>query len=128
MLTTLKGKLFAAACVVFLLSLGTQYGPQVLGKSHVTKAVIVEETNQRSSLPISQRITLLTAPDIGVEVVDQDIVGPDKKPPPELVPFLKAASGKPLPQLAKKWASGQTTSTDCPLTMDKLKEAVNYAK
>jgi hypothetical protein len=122
----MKPKIFAAACLLFLLSLSLQYGGDLVGaKSKVLKAVIVEEGSMRSSLPQQQIITLMKASSLGVYVVDQDIVGPDKKTPPaDLVPFLNAAKGKQLPQLARKWSNGRTTSVACPVPFEKLKEAV----
>jgi hypothetical protein len=92
-------------------------------KSTVLRAVIVEESSARSKLPQAQIIAIQKAGSIGIDVVDQDVVGPDGKPPAELLSFLAAAKGKPLPQLARKWSNGRTTSVALPATFDKLKEA-----
>lgn len=123
----MRPKLFISACVLFLLSLSFQYGGDLVGaKGKVLKAVIVEESSMRSSLPDKSQIeAIMNASSIGILVVDQDVVGPDKKTPPtSLVPFLNAAKEKELPQLTRKWSSGRVTSVACPPTFEKLKEAV----
>jgi hypothetical protein len=91
-------------------------------KSTVLQAYIVEETSKRSTLPQEQIIAIQKASSIGIKPIDKDVVGPDNKPPAELIPFLKAAEGKQLPQLARKWSNGRTTSVAMPATFEKLKE------
>jgi hypothetical protein len=92
-------------------------------KSTVLQAVIVEESSDRSKLPHAQIVAILKASSIGIKVIDKDVIGPDGKTPAELLPFLKAAEGKQLPQLTRKWSNGRTTSVALPATFEKLKEA-----
>lgn len=91
-------------------------------KSTVVQAVIVEKSSDRSKLPQSQIIVIQKAGELGIKVVDQNVLDPAGNVPSVLAPFLAAAKGKPLPQLVRKWASGRITSVALPPSFDKLRE------
>jgi hypothetical protein len=92
--------------------------------SKIEKAWIVEETANRSALPQTQIIAIRKAETLGIKRIDPGDVPVNEAAKVELAAVLKAVGDKPLPQLARKWSNGRTTSVACPLTFDKLKEAV----
>jgi hypothetical protein len=93
--------------------------------SKPVQCVIVEESADRPKLPSSQIQALTAAPDMGVIVVDKDVLGKAKKPDPALQHYLDEAKGEPLPQLVRRWSNGRTTSVACPLTTEELRKAVS---
>jgi hypothetical protein len=78
------------------------------------------------SQPLSQNMVELfaKAPGLGIDVWDDDILGPGKKPSEEAKPFLDAytASGKELPVTVSKWPSGKYTVSECPKKLDELQK------
>jgi hypothetical protein len=88
------------------------------------RVVILRETSL--SQPLSQEMVILfaKAPEIGVAVWDDDVLGPDKKPSEEAKPFLDAytASGKELPVVVLKWSSNTYTVVACPTKLDELQK------
>lgn len=96
----------------------------IFGQGKVVQAWIVEETSTRSKLDQQQIIAIRKAETLGVKLVDPNDVPVNEKAKAELAAVLKAAAGKPLPLLVRKWSTGRMTAVACPATFDKLKEAL----
>jgi len=117
-----------AGSVFFLLLIAVAVVPWgkiggVVTPTAIEKAVIVEEAKLRPSLPSTQIIALLGAEELGVEVVDQNVVGPDKKTPADLAPFLEAAKTATLPAFVTK-RGAKYEAIPAPTTLTALKEAL----
>ena len=90
----------------------------------ITDAAIVRETGIDNPLTKEQVKLYAGAAEIGVKVLDKDILGPGKQPSAALKPFLDAAKDKPLPVLVLRWPGGSVTVESCPATFGELKARV----
>lgn len=93
-------------------------------KGTVVQAWIVEETSTRSKLPQSQIIAIRKAETLGIKLVDPGDDPTTEAAKAELAAVLKAAQGKPMPLLVRKWSNGRTTAIALPATFEELKGAM----
>ena len=119
-------------CIAIGLILGgllAQYGPVLIKWSPIApgaieRAAIIGETGGPTPLTKEQLAVIQRAPDCGVQVFDRDIVGPDRKPPPELVAMLDAVKDADGYRLVLLRTNGKVEVYPLPATIDELKGIV----
>ena len=122
------GMLIAVGLIVG--GLAMEYGPLALryipglDVAQPNAALIVRETALDKPLTKEQVKLFQLAPDFGVAVVDDDILGPGKQPSKQLQPFLDAAKGHELPVLVLGYPGGSVEVEPCPVTLEALKERI----
>lgn len=92
----------------------------------LTQAVVIYESSA-GPLTRAQVQVLTNAARWGVWIVDKDILGPGKRPSPQLAPFLKAIQGKPLPVLVCSYQTGEYVVHPLPETVAQLKELLHVS-
>jgi hypothetical protein len=118
------------ALVLIAAGLAVQYGLPNGATGTPTAVVIVEERADRPTLPAGQILLLqdvqlradLQAAGVQFACVDQNVKDADGNAPPELVPFLDAAKGLPLPVVAMRYSGGRIVCEPLPSDVAKLRE------
>lgn len=129
MAAKLRTVLIALAVGLILGGLVGEYGPAVwrllpVVNSEIKIAAIIGESGGQTKLAKEQVHVLMVAPDYGVKVIDRNVLGPDRKPPAELVPLLEAVKGETDYKLVILRKNGSVDVYPLPDTPAKLKELV----
>ena len=127
MAAKLRTVLIALAVGLILGGLVGEYGPVVwrllpIGDAEVKVAAIIGESGGQTKLTKEQLHVMMVAPDYGVKVIDRDVLGPDRKPPAELVPLLETVKGEIDYKLVILRKNGGVEVYPLPETPAKLKE------
>jgi len=125
----LRTVLIALAIGLILGGLVGEYGPAVwrllpVVNSEIKIAAIIGESGGQTKLAKEQVHVLMVAPDYGVKVIDRNVLGPDRKPPAELIPLLEAVENEADYKLVILRTNGSVDVYELPGTLDKLKELV----
>jgi ribosomal protein S28E/S33 len=123
----LQSWLWVLAIGMILGGLASEYGPVVwrllpIGDAEVKVAAIIGESGGQTKLTKEQLHVMMVAPDYGVKVIDRDVLGPDRKPPAELVPLLETVKGEIDYKLVILRKNGGVEVYPLPETPAKLKE------
>jgi ribosomal protein S28E/S33 len=129
MAAKLRTVLIALAVGLILGGLVGEYGPAVwrllpIGDAEVKVAAIIGESGGQTKLAKEQVHVLMVAPDYGVKVIDRNVLGPDRKPPAELIPLLEAVENEADYKLVILRTNGSVDVYELPGTPAKLKELV----
>lgn len=119
------------AVFALLLGVGMFAGPPVydaiaasVSAGDVVRAAIVYESSDANATSKATIEVLAKAASVGVLLIDQNDVGPGKKPSALIKPFLDAAAGHALPALAIETTGGKLIVEPCPTTFAAVKERV----